>query len=33
MNQSGISMEALEEELLRRREKTGNKKPGRQAEG
>jgi phosphoribosyl-ATP pyrophosphohydrolase len=26
MNQSGISMEDLEEELLRRREKTGNKK-------
>jgi phosphoribosyl-ATP pyrophosphohydrolase len=26
MNQSGISLEALEEELLRRREKTGNKK-------
>jgi phosphoribosyl-ATP pyrophosphohydrolase len=28
MNQSGISMEALEEELLRRQEKTGNKKTG-----
>jgi phosphoribosyl-ATP pyrophosphohydrolase len=29
MNQTGVSMESLEAELLRRQEKTGNKKPPR----